>query len=338
MKKILFAAPNHFNLYKSIVKNFEFLGFEVTSLIIDGEIKYLNKKDKIINFFRKTCLGDKTYKSTTLYYKYKTLQTSETVKELMSHNFDYTFFIRPDMFPKEVVEKLTKLAKLNICYQWDGLDRYPEIYNYQKYFQRFFVFDKSDLTKNQNFLPLTNFYFDYDNPNNNTNCSTDIFFIGTFLQSRMPKIKTFIEKSQELNQKLNVLIYNQKKSVASQYLINGITYIDEFISYGETIAHIKDARIVLDFKTDDHNGLSFRTFEAIFYNKKLITNNPLVKAYDFYNPQNIFYWDGYNLDGYEAFLELPFAPIEASIKNKYSFTNWSNYVLDIEPHQPITLF
>lgn len=97
-----------------------------------------------------------------------------------------------------------------------------------------------------------------------------------------------------------------------------------------------NSKVILDFLDSAHNGLSLRTFEALGYGKKLITNNPSIKYYDFYNPANIFVWDGENPDGIEEFLKKPYEQPEELITKKYGFTNWINYVLEIEPHQKIS--
>ena len=71
--------------------------------------------------------------------------------------------------------------------------------------------------------------------------------------------------------------------------------------------------------------------------KKLITTNPTIVHYDFYHPDNMFYWSGSNLDELKDFLTRPFVPIAPELKRKYSFSNWINCAFDIEPNIPIGL-
>jgi len=105
----------------------------------------------------------------------------------------------------------------------------------------------------------------------------------------------------------------------------------------ENLTALQDSRMVLDFLNPIHNGLSFRPFEAMIYRKKLITTNPKIKLYDFYRPENIFVWDGMNFDGMLEWMQQPYQPLPDDIVRKYSFGNWIRYMLDIEPHQKITL-
>lgn len=94
---------------------------------------------------------------------------------------------------------------------------------------------------------------------------------------------------------------------------------------------------LVDFINGKHCGLSFRTFEAMGYDKKLITTNAEIIKYDFYNPNNIFVLNNDNLAKLNEFLEKPYEPLPVEIKQKYSFTNWIRYVFDEKPYQEINL-
>lgn len=85
---------------------------------------------------------------------------------------------------------------------------------------------------------------------------------------------------------------------------------------------VLQSKILVDIKRPSHDGLSFRFFEAIGYDKKIITNNQSVKHYDFYNPNNILITDFENLDGLTEFINTPFIPYSTEYKEKYLFKNW----------------
>ena len=93
----------------------------------------------------------------------------------------------------------------------------------------------------------------------------------------------------------------------------------------------------MDFLNRKHYGLSLRIFEAISLDKKLITTNPTIVHYDFYHPNNMFYWDGSNLEELKAFLTLPYIPLAPGLKHKSSFSNWISCAFNIEPNIPIPL-
>ena len=77
----------------------------------------------------------------------------------------------------------------------------------------------------------------------------------------------------------------------------------------------------MDFKLG-HNGLSFRFFEALKYEKKIITDNFSVKEYDFYNPNNIFILHKDNLENLETFLHSDYQKLPPELVEKYSFSSW----------------
>lgn len=85
---------------------------------------------------------------------------------------------------------------------------------------------------------------------------------------------------------------------------------------------VKSSKALLDLKLKEHNGLSFRFFEALKYEKKLITDNPDVKNYDFYRQENIFIIGEDSEENLNNFIENPYQEIPAEIKNKYSFESW----------------
>ena len=109
------------------------------------------------------------------------------------------------------------------------------------------------------------------------------------------------------------------------------------VSFQDNILYSQQSSILADFVINVHKGLSFRVFEALGYQKKLITTNETVKFYDFYHPNNIFVYNGENNDELTEFLKLPYFDIDENIRQKYCFANWIRYVLDIPPYQNITL-
>lgn len=48
-------------------------------------------------------------------------------------------------------------------------------------------------------------------------------------------------------------------------------------------------------------------------------------------------WDGKTFDGIDEFLATPYHELAPEIYEKYSFSNWIRYILNIEPHHKIEL-
>lgn len=72
---------------------------------------------------------------------------------------DYALFIRPDLFSNEFIEAVKQKVVHTICaYQWDGMDRFPEVWRTVDLFDKFFVFDKNDLAKSPQLMLTNNFF------------------------------------------------------------------------------------------------------------------------------------------------------------------------------------
>lgn len=335
---IIIGLPQSFGMHNSFKKNLEFYGFETIDISYnEHDFKYKNLGQKIYNFFRKTFLKDKGYKSKLKFQIF----SKEVVQKLnaIQGKADYALLMRADIYPSDVIELVREKSTFMAGYQWDGLHRFPAIYPLIPFFDQFYVFDKSDLHQNVfQFYPITNFYFDDDqNENQNHEIEYDLFFVGTLIERRMKNIKRLNKKCKKLGLKPFINLYCQNPKDKEAYDDQGYHFIHEHMSYEENIKNVKRSGILLDFLNTTHEGLSFRTFEALHYNKKLITNNPRVKDYDFYHPNNIFIWNEINLNQLEDFIQKPYVMPDANIKSKYGFGNWIKYVLHIEPFDPITL-
>ena len=77
-------------------------------------------------------------------------------------------------------------------------------------------------------------------------------------------------------------------------------------------------------------GLSFRVFEAMSLEKKIITDNESIKTYDFYNPNNILILNKNitNLD--RSFFESPYQSIPEDVYEKYTLDSWINKVFGLD--------
>uniref|UniRef100_A0AAU6WPN0 Uncharacterized protein n=2 Tax=Chryseobacterium TaxID=59732 RepID=A0AAU6WPN0_9FLAO len=134
-------------------------------------------------------------------------------------------------------------------------------------------------------------------------------------------------KNLGLNTSINLIAKTPKKLKNIDLGIVNLT--NRPVSFKENIINSSKSRIILDFVNDVHHGISMRTFESIGFRKKLITNNLLVKDYDFYNPSNIFVIENDNFEGIEDFINTSYENLPEDIYDKYSFKSWIKYVLNI---------
>lgn len=317
MKRILIIMHNYAGLADLIKKNLEFHNYENVDFLLysDEKFRYKNWREQLNNVYRKTILGDNKYKEilrkafteNTLIEKAKGLPEYETILVMTT-----------DFFSEEFLTIIRSKTKKLIGNHWDGLNRTPNVYSKLKFFDKFFVFDKNDVDEKKNIFFLTNFFFDFEENKTESTIENDVFYIGTFVEERFKALNEISKKlsKQKINQKILLFSWDKKEAEGE------IIFTNHFLTYDENIDNVKKSKALLDLKLKEHNGLSFRFFEALKYNKKLITDNPDVKNYDFYKKDNIFIIGEDSENELKNFIEDPYQEISLEIKNKYSFENW----------------
>lgn len=330
MKKKLILL-NEIGLNEIFTEAFRDEGYDVISIL---EQPFLYKKNiwtKLMNIYNRVILKNNNFYGDD-YYKKLNNEVYRRLKKINTE-VDYALVFRSDYYSNKNIRLLREKSKMLVSYQYDGWELGNTIVKHKDYLDRVFFFEKDDLSKyGEKALPLTNCFF-YSNEAN-PSVEFDIFYVGTGTRNRIKNLKN---------------IYNR---LGKKYKIKGLITIPEYqkedkwggmqfshkgVSYKENITLLRTSKCLIDIKFSYHNGLSFRFFEALYYKKKLITNNESVKKYDFYNSSNIFITDFENLEGIEEFLDKPYIEIDDNIVEKYGFKNWSRYVLDQPSYQEITL-
>ena len=94
--------------------------------------------------------------------------------------------------------------------------------------------------------------------------------------------------------------------------------------------YLKKCKIVLDLQRPKQKGLSFRVFESLAFNKKLITLNKEILKYDFYNSQNILVIkDLKHIDIPNSFLKSDYKKVDNKILEKYHISKWVKEVFEL---------
>lgn len=85
----------------------------------------------------------------------------------------------------------------------------------------------------------------------------------------------------------NLRVYDN----VSKY-IKGINYLDKVLKpYDAIISDIQNSKCILEILRDKQRGPSLRYFEAVCYNKKLLTNNPAIVSFPYYNEKYMRVFD-----------------------------------------------
>lgn len=114
----------------------------------------------------------------------------------------------------------------------------------------------------------------------------DIYYISMIKEERFNNEIKLIKKLNESNISCNVDFFNRNNVDTSNYSeISGIKFLTKKKPYNEVLKEIENSNCILEILQPGQKGQTLRYFEAIVYNKKLLTNNENIKNMPFYNPK-----------------------------------------------------
>ncbi|KUJ50595.1 hypothetical protein [Chryseobacterium sp. JAH] len=124
-------------------------------------------------------------------------------------------------------------------------------------------------------------------------------------------------------------IFTDNKLVSSFYIIpdEGESNVEQFIpiSYEDYLNRfVSSTKGLIDVQPTGQSGLTLRPLEAIFFKKKLITNDKKIKNYDFYHSSNIYILGIDDNKSLVDFMNKKYENINTEIIKKYDVSNWLN--------------
>lgn len=96
----------------------------------------------------------------------------------------------------------------------------------------------------------------------------------------------------------------------------------EFLSYEEILHMIAESKAIIDYVSENQSGLTMRPLEAIFFEKKLITNDQSIVKRDFYTKNNIFVIGKDDPAELKQFMDSAYQKIDEKIVEQYDFEQW----------------
>jgi len=309
--KITFIVDDVWNFNRIIANRLQEKNHIVT--FIDSSkinFTYKNFAQRITNFFSKTFLNKNIKKG----YLERTLV--QTIENLPLQ--DIIIVINPDTFSRTIINSLKLKTKRYIAHNYDSLVRHPLPDNHKELFDKVFSFDIEDV-KNNNFLHLLN-NFIYTEKRVSVAPKNKAFMILSKSKEReiiLNRIATIFDRKNITNYEFIVV-----NTELTQDVNNNILHTTESISLDEVAKKVSNAEILIDLVRTNQSGLSFRFYEAMAFEKKIITNNKNVMLYDFYNPNNIHVLEDDFNDIDDAFLNTKYEPVPQHIYKNYTVDAW----------------
>lgn len=323
--RVLLIMPNFFNYPQTIKKALEDKGYVVdffddrpsTNPWIKTAVRF--KKNLIKNYIEK-------------YF-------NSIMDSVSKHEYKYVVLISGQSlsFTEEMMKRLKENQRKAtfVLYQWDSLRNFPYIKKMHKFFDRIYTFDREDAKSNNLiFLPL--FYSEKYEKIAKANHENfyDTLFIGTAHPQKYHFIKQMVAQLSKVYNKQYTyfffpsrLVYFYRKMFNKEFKRASIKEF-HFVPLNDpkTDKLFSASRIILDAPQAGQTGLTIRVIETLGAQKKLITTNSDVKNYDFYDPQNIYIYNG-EFDFNSAFFKKPYKELNDGVYRKYSLDNWLHVLL-----------
>ncbi|WP_104383946.1 lipopolysaccharide core biosynthesis protein rfaS [Sphingobacterium sp. HMA12] len=315
-KKLLFIAPNYYGFNEVVYSGLKsFSGYEVIEINSTRPYQYKNIGEKIYNFFLKTFKKDNLKKIKTEQYIQQTIEDFG--------QYDLLIVNRPDLLTEEALKKAITKSKKSKVILWDSLKKIPQPNEYLAKFDNILSFDPDDCI-HYGFTPITNFYF---KEAQNWEIKFDVALLMTYDNRINDAIKLFrYFDSQGINAKARIFVY--KKDQIKEKLPENMEVIEQIIPFKKSCEYYFDSKAILDLSHSNQKGLSFRPFEALGLEKKLITTAENVKSLEFYNATNILYIkDIDNIDFPKKFLDEKYLKPSLQVAKRYSLKNWVESII-----------
>lgn len=283
------------------------------------EYKYPNFGYKVYNFLLKAFLKKNL----------KNIHFGNEINKRLKKNGeiqDVILTIKADFIDPKSILEFKKYTKKSIAFFNDNIHRCPKIKRVIPHFEEVYSFEKEDCIKyDLKFMPNWTSIEDENKEISAIKFDFDVFNIS----SKDNRFKIIAKIACELkikNIKSKIIVYDKKKKSEAP----NIEFVSKYLQIDEVNNYIKRSKFLLDIHRKEQNGLTFRVFESIGLNKKLITTNPNIVHYDFYNPNNILIIDAkkitFNLD----FFETDYKQIPEEIFKKYTLNHWVETVFDLK--------
>lgn len=248
-------------------------------------------KSTIMKLFFKLHFGFKLNKYFD--FPFKSIWNKQCILEdiLKKNDDEYYLILVNDVIRKFSDSYLHKLENMNNVHVYLLLlDAYDKI---QPYFRRsvnkvrsefIYSFQKSDCEK-YGFQFTNTIYSMIDISNMTDGKKSDIYFIGAE-KGRVKVIYEIYKKLTKIGLQCNFIVITSLKSINNRKnKYPGLDFRTQRIDYKEVLQGIYSTKCILELCLEGQDGLTMRFYEAIFYNKFLITNNITAYSHELFNPQ-----------------------------------------------------
>lgn len=129
---------------------------------------------------------------------------------------------------------------------------------------------------------------------NNIECDKNIYFCGV-TKGRQEQIALVIEQCHRHDLRISMDIIYAENEVSSALEYNDcdirVRSGGDFLKYPEVLSNTLSAECILEIVQKNQVALTLRAYEAVCYNRKLLTNNRAIFDFPFYNSEFMQYFE-----------------------------------------------
>lgn len=166
-------------------------------------------------------------------------------------------------------------------------------------------------------LKYNSTYYIGDETEETESLVTDFFFIG--------RDKGRYSKLMELKCNLEKFGFSTDFRIIRDNTSPSSGHFSDFMPYDEIIKCIKHSRAIVEILQEGQEGASLRVMEALFYNKKLISDASFLVEESFFSNNQFFLLPSHPIEEIKEFMKMTFTREDKSKEKLYfSFPEWLN--------------
>lgn len=158
-----------------------------------------------------------------------------------------------------------------------------------------------------------------DHLTNQSSPDTDVYFVGQD-KGRFHILMQWEQVIRQAGLSTHVHIVKDRNGKYNQQALSNLKTTG--LSYEDNIRMIQRSRCLLEIVQKNQSGLTVRSLEAVFFGKKLITNNLSMKGNRLYHPDRVFLLGHDDPQRLRTFVDTPCPRVPREQLQDFDFRHW----------------
>ncbi|MFK8078823.1 MAG: hypothetical protein AB8B97_00940 [Granulosicoccus sp.] len=251
---------------------------------------------------------------------------------------EVVFIVNPETLKGpdyQLIRKALPEARI-VIYKWDSIRQKPLDEETFQWVDDIYSFDPEDCQQDSRLMHWPLFHCHQTDIINQDasgrDYKYDFAFVGSAHLRRIKLLATF-EKTLKAEQRPYFFLLVSPSPIhhvlflfARRWFGYSGTLTLQQLAYPDYLTVIEQSRCILDVEFQRQSGLTMRTVEVIFSGTPLMTTNPSLKGYEFYDRERMFFMDEHKID---VPRQTPTEQqIDLTLFEKHSITNWASVIID----------